>query len=126
MKESQPSVASKLPSETSYNLNALSVCVRACVCVRLYGCVRVCACVYGHTRLENREQRDREREGLTFSESLPSLDRLEEKHHVWQLFLQTKKTKKTERKEAGKRQRTGGRVRGTVEARNKRYGVKGR
>lgn len=39
---------------------------------------------------------------MTFSESLPSLDRLVEKHRVWQLFLRTTETK-TNRKQAGEK-----------------------
>ena len=61
---------------------------------------------------------------MTFSESLPSLDRLVEKHHVWQLFLKTKKTKT--KTTTGKTQINGSRVRGTVEAKNRMYGVKRR
>ena len=62
MKESQPAMASKLPSETSYNLNAWRACACVCVCARVCVCVCVFVRVYGHTGCENRKQTERERD----------------------------------------------------------------
>ena len=55
MKESVPAMASKLPSETSYNLNAWRACY---VCV----CVCACVCVCGWSRWMQEQRADREKE----------------------------------------------------------------
>ena len=117
MKESVPAMASKLPSETSYNLNAWRA--RMCVCVCVCVCVCACLCLRMVTLDARTESRQREREIRADLQWITSLaGQTCREASCLATVLTEEKDKEGWKKRAGKI--TGGRVSGSAEARNKR------